>query len=104
MSYFVPAQVFGAVAAQEPCPAGQGRFRSPVDGRCTCPPGTHVSPDPESYDCLQSPLTGRSVWFPSCTDAAGGKVPNCLLGFPLKSTALTLGAGLVLGLIIGGMR
>jgi hypothetical protein len=99
------AQVFGAVAPvvpTAPC-SDPGRFRSPVDQACACPPGTHVTPEAGKYDCLPDAITGRSFYFPDCKDAAGNKVPNCFMGFPLKSTAVTLGAGAVLGLVLSAL-
>jgi hypothetical protein len=101
------ASAFGAVAATaapttEPC-SDPGRFRSPVDQSCACPPGTYVTPEKDKYDCLPGSIVGRSFYFPDCKDASGNKVPNCFMGFPLKSTLVTLGVGAVAGMLISAV-
>jgi hypothetical protein len=72
-----------------------GQQRNPIDKGCECPPGHRPDPSPTGTSCI--PIR----YFPNCKDANGQKVPNCLFGYPLKETAIAVGGGAVLGLILG---
>lgn len=78
------------VNTKAPC-QWTGQQRSPVDLQCSCPPGMAPDPSAEGTGCI------AIRWFPSCIDANGAKVPNCLFGFPMKETLAAAGIGLLIG-------
>lgn len=80
----------------KPC-AFTGQQRNPIDKACECPPGMRVDPSPTGTKCI--PMR----WFPNCKDVNGQKVPNCIFGYPMKEAAIAVGAGAVVGLIVGAL-
>jgi hypothetical protein len=58
-----------------------------------------VTSEAGKYNCVPDAFTGRSFYFPNCKDAAGKKVPNCLMGFPVKQTLFVVGVGAVAGAV-----
>ena len=80
----------------KPC-AFTGQRRSPIDKVCECPPGMRVDPTPTGTTCI--PIR----YFPSCKDANGEKVPNCIFGYPLKEAAIAVGGGALIGLLLGSL-
>lgn len=68
--------------------------RSPIDKRCTCPPGTALDPAAAGTRCL--PIR----WFPSCVDAKGQRVQNCIFGYRATTVLPIAVGGAVAGIVL----